>query len=492
MGKGSLKTKTINGVGWSAIDAFLGQGITFLVGLVLARLLSPKEYGLIGICIIFNTILNGIVDSGFGNAVIRKKEATDKDYSTMFITNLCVSVFLYIVLFACSPLIAGFFERPELVALIRVTGSVLIINALCIVQITYVTKTINFKIKTKASLVASLTSGVVGIAMAIAGCGVWSLAAQLVVKQLVDAICLWLFTKWRPMLYFSRNSFSYLWGFGWKMMLSGLLDNAWKEIYQIIVGKCYSAETLGQYTRSKEYARIFSANFTMIVQRVSYPVLAEIQDDKTRLISAYRKIIKLTMCVTCCCLIPMAAVAEPMIYCLIGPKWHEAATYLPFICVTLSLYPLHAINLNMLKVQGRSDIFLYLEIVKKIIALIPISLGLFIGIYWMLVGSIFTGIVSFFLNSYYTGKKLGYSSFHQLRDVAPSYTLAIVISLSVYFLKYLPLSYWIVFPMQLLLGFFVVAFVFKLTNMEEIAEIRSLFLTYYRKFFKKRNSIVNN
>ena len=272
-----------------------------------------------------------------------------------------------------------------------------------------------------------------------------------------------------------------MWGFGSKLMLSGLLDNIWKQLYQVVVGKFYSPATLGQYTRSKEYANIFSANITSIVQRVSYPALSEIQDDKTRLVAAYRKVIKVTMFITCVCMISLGAVAEPLIYCLIGPKWHEAATYLPLICVSMSLYPLHAINLNMLQIQGRSDIFLYLEIIKKIIGIAPLAIGIFINIYWMLVASIVTGILGFFLNSYYTGKSLGYSSWMQLKDVSTSYMVACLIAISVFFLKYLPLSYWIILPIQIVVGGVVCLMACEIAKLSEYIELKRILLNGFKK-----------
>lgn len=485
MPNSSIKNKAIKGVGWSAADAFLGQGITFLVGLVLARLLSPEEYGLIGICLIFTTVLNGVVDSGFSSALIRKKDATNDDYNTMFITNLVISIMLYIGLYFASPYISTFFDRTELTPLIRVLGVVLIINALSITQNTILTKRIDFKTKTKVSLISATISGVVGIAMAYSGFGVWALISQVLTKQLLYTICLWIFNRWWPNFTFSRESFRYMWGFGSKMMLSGLLDNVWKQLYQVVVGKFYSPATLGQYTRSNEYANIFSANITSIVQRVSYPALAEIQDDTTRMVAAYRKVIKVTMFVTCVCMISIGAVAEPLIYCLIGPQWHEAATFLPLICITMSLYPLHAINLNMLQIQGRSDIFLYLDIIKKIIALPALAIGIFMNIYWMLIGSIVTGIISFFLNTYYTGKKLGYTSWMQLKDVSASYGVAFLIAISVYFLKLLPLSYWVILPIQIIVGITVCLIVCEKVQLMEYVEIKNIVLSAIHKYGRK-------
>lgn len=479
----SLKDKTVKGTFWSAADAFLGQGVSFLVGIVLARLLSPTEYGLIGIVLIFTTVLTGIVDSGFSTALIRKKDATDEDYNTMFITNMAMSALMFIVLWFISPFIAQFFARPEIVDITRVMGLILFFQALSITQVTILTKRIDFKTKTKASLLAAVGSGILGIGMALMGFGVWSLVGQKLSNTFLYTVSLWLLNKWWPKFRFSRDSFRYMWGFGWKIMLSGLLNNIWNQLYQVVVGKFYSPTTLGQYTRSKEYANIFSANFTSIIQRVTYPALAEMQDDKERMVAAYRRVIKISMFITAICMISLGAVAEPLIFCLIGPQWQEAASYLPLICVSMSLYPLHAINLNMLQVQGRSDIFLWLEIIKKIFGIGPLLLGIFINIYWMLIGTIITGILSFFLNSYYTGRSLGYSSWMQLKDVAPSYGISFLIAFSVYFLKYLPISNWVILPLQIVLGFIIGYVICEKVDLEEYNDIKTITASYLHKLF---------
>lgn len=482
----SLKEKTVKGVGWSAADTLLSHAVSFIVGIVLARLLSPTEYGLIGLTTIFIVVLESIVDSGFSTSLIRKKDVTNDDYNTMFITNFVMSILMYTLLFFCAPRIAVFFERPELIELVRVMGLLIIIQALSIVQYTVLTKKIDFKTKTKASFIAGICSGTVGIIMAFRGFGVWSLVGQRLSREFINTLCLWIFNRWWPKLRYSIDSLRYMWGFGWKMLVSGLLERIWNQLYQAVVGKYYNPATLGQYSRAKDFAVLLSSNFQTIVGRVTYPVLAEVQDDKTRLISAYRRIIKTTMFITVVSIISLGAVAEPFIYCLIGPQWHQASTFLPFICVSMSLYPLHAINLNMLKVQGRSDIFLYLEIIKKIIAIGPICLGIFVSIYWMLIGSIIAGIIGFFLNTYYTGKKMGYTSWMQLKDVAPSYGLAFTIALSVYFLKYLPLSYWFILLIQIFVGMTVFFVVCNLTQMEEYKEVKGIMEPMVRKLFKRK------
>ena len=241
----SLKNKTVKGTFWSAADAFLGQGVTFIVGIVLARLLSPAEYGLIGICMIFTTVLFGLVDSGFSSALIRKKNVANEDYNTMFITNMVISIFFYILLYLLTPFIALFFNQPKLVEVLRVMGWILILQALSITQITILTKRIDFKTKTKASLLSAIISGIVGIVMAILGFGVWALVGQQLSRQLIYTICMWILIRWWPVFKFNLDSFRYMWGFGWKMTLSGLLNNIWNQLYQVVVGKFYSPATLG-------------------------------------------------------------------------------------------------------------------------------------------------------------------------------------------------------------------------------------------------------
>lgn len=485
MAEQSLKDKTVKGVGWSAVDNVAQYTVTFIVSIVLARLLSPDDYGLIGIISIFTTVCTALIAGGFGSALIRKKEPTQDDYNTAFLVNLWMSVLLYFIIFISAPAIASFFGREELTILVRVSCLSLIIGALAMVQETRLIKKLDFKTQTKITVVASVISGIVGIAMALFSCGVWSLVAQGLISQLLRTSQLWLFSRWLPKLRFSVASFKELFGFGWKMMASRLLDSAWKEFYQVVVGKFYTPATLGQYTRAKGFSGMFSSNLTSIIQRVTYPVLSEVQDDQQRMVSVYRKIIKTTMFVTCICMFWLGAVSEPFIYCLIGPKWHDAARYLPLICLVGSLYPLHAINLDMLKVLGRSDIFLILEIVKKIVSLGPLFIGAFVGIMPMLWASVGVGVISFFLNTYYTGTKLGYNSWMQIKDVAPSFALASFIAISVFFLKYLPVSSWIILPIQLVLGaamFFIICRSFKVNEYEEA---KLLLMPFVQKFKRK-------
>lgn len=484
MAEQTLKDKTVKGTIWSGIDNVSQMGVQFVVSIVLARILSPDDYGLLGIMMIFTSVCTALINAGFTTALIRKPDANDDDYNTSFIVNMGMSVALYALIFILSPYIAGFFGRDELIELTRVISLGMVIGALSLVQQTRLTKRIDFKTQTKITLTASILSGVIGITMALFGLGVWALVAQSLSVQLIRTMMLWIYDKWVPQMRFSSKSFHELFGFGWKMMVSAMLNSLWMELYQVVVGKFYNPATLGQYTRAKQFSQLFSSNLTNVIQRVTYPVLSNIQDDKERMISAYRRIIKVTMFVTATSMFFLGAISEPLLYCLIGPKWHEAATYLPLICITGSFYPLHSINLNMLQVQGRSDLFLGLEIVKKIIGILPLSVCFMYGVMPMLYVSVLTNIICFFLNSYFPGKVLGYSSWMQIKDIAPSYGIATLGALSVFFLKYIPISYWIVLPIQIILGFVVLLCVCHKTKMEEYVELKRMVEPYYKKIKK--------
>ena len=376
----SLRHKTIHGVGWSFIDNISNSGITFLVGLVLARLLTPEEYGIMAMIAIFIAISNSIIDSGFSNALIRKTRIERVDYNTVFYFNLTVSILIYVLLHLAAPAISVFFKEPVLLAVIRVIGWVLIINALAIIPRTQFVRNVDFKTQTKVSLISSISSGVIGIGMALGGMGVWSLVGQQLSRQFLNTLFLWVYSKWHPVWEFSTESFKELFGFGSKLLLSGLLNTIYKNIYYIVIGRFYTSAQLGQYTRAEQFNMIFSSNLTSVVQRVSYPVLSSIQEEPERLREAYRKVIKITMLITFACMLGLAAVAKPLILILIGEKWLPAVYFLQIICFSGMLYPLHAINLNILQVKGRSDLFLKLEIIKKIIAVGPIVMGIIYGI----------------------------------------------------------------------------------------------------------------
>lgn len=481
-----LKTKTVSGLSWSAIDSIANQGITFLVGLVLARLLSPAEYGLIGMITIFISISNTIVDSGFSNAIIRKKEVINEDYSTTFVFNILLSVLMYGILFLCSPLIASFFHQEQLTLLTRVLGIVIIINSLAIVQRTKLVKNIDFKRQAKISIASSTISGVVGIVFALMGFGVWALVAQQLTRQSVNAIGLWISARWTPSIRFSVKSFKYQFNYGWKLLVSQLLSTIWNEASHIVIGRCYSSAALGQFTRAHQFSKLFSTNLTGIVQRVSFPVMSTIQDEESRLKANYKKLIKTTMFLSFVGMLSLAACAKPLIYVLIGEKWALAATYIPILCFNFMLYPVRAINTNMLQVKGRSDKLLILEIIKKVIAIGPLLLGVFVSIYWMLWGSVISGVIGYILNSSFSGKFIKYTTWQQFLDILPSFVFGSIVSACMYCVIFLDFSSIVTLIIQIVVGVLMIFVLGEITKLEPYLELKEIVISSCKRLKKKR------
>lgn len=427
-----IKQKTVSGLLWSFIDNFANQGITFFVGIVLARLLTPKEFGLIGMITVIIAISSSFMDSGFGNALIRKQNCTEKDFSTVFYFNLGIGLLFFWIIFLSAPAISIFFKEPQLRLIVQVLGIVLIINSLTLIQQTILIKRIDFKLQTKISIISSLFSGTIGITMAYKGFGVWSLIAKQISQQAINSILLWIWNRWHPILVFSTESFRQLFSFGYKLLISGLIDTIYRNIYYLIIGKYFSAQELGFYTRADQFKSLPSSNLQSIIGRVSYPVLATIQYDTTRLKDSYKKLIRSTMFITFILMLGMAAVARPMILGLIGEKWEPSIIYLQMLCFVGIFYPLHALNLDMLQVQGRSDLFLRLEIIKKILAVPIIIIGIVWGIKAMIIGMFVNTLIAYYLNSYWSGTLIGYSFYSQIKDILPSFLLAFFINALVF------------------------------------------------------------
>ena len=487
MGEDNLKKQTIKSYSWNFLDNVLNRGISFVVGIILARLLSPNEYGLIGIIMIFIALFNSIVESGLGAALIRKNDCSEKDYNTVFYTNLTLSIFVGILFFFSAPLIARFFKEPQLTQLAQVMSSILVINALSVIQNTLIQKKLDFKGKMIISMISSLSSGTVGIYMAYSGYGVWSLVGQQLSRQIIYTLLLWFHNRWLPRFLFSWDSFHELFGFGWKLLVSGLIDTLWNEIYQIVIGKCYTAKTLGLYSRAHQFATIFSSNLTSVIQSVTYPSLCKVQDDAVRLKRGFQKVSKTSMLISCTAMFGMIAIAKPMVLVLLGEKWLECVPFLQLICLNMFLYPLHSLNLSLLEIKGRSDLFLKIQIIKKGIAVVPIVLGVFMGIYWMLIGSIITGFIGLYINSYYSDSLLEYGLKDQLKDIKPSLLISVVMAISVFLLSFLPLPSPAILLLQIVIGFTIVISSSEMIKLGEYLELKDIILNYL-KFSKRRQS----
>lgn len=427
-----LKNKTVKGVMWSAIERFSVQGIQFVVMIFMARMLSPDDYGLVGMLAVFIAISQSFVDSGFSQALIRKQDRTEVDNSTVFYFNIVLGVLFYLILFVSAPFIADFYKEPQLVDLTRVLGLSVLINSFVIVQRALLTVKIDFKTQAKAALIASIASGIVGLYLAATGYGVWALVAQQLVNLGFNALMLWIMSNWRPQWVYSWNSFRELFSFGSKLLASGLLDTLYRNIYQIVIGKFFSAASLGYYTRAHHFAEFPSSNLTGILQRVTYPVLCSIQDDDERLAGVYRRFLKLSAFVIFPMMVGLSAVSEPFIKVLLGYKWLFAATLLSIICFSMMWYPIHAINLNLLQVKGRSDLFLRLEIIKKMIGVSMLCITVPKGLIAMCVGSIITSLINLSVNTYYTGKLINVGFVRQMMDLFPILLLTLVMGALVY------------------------------------------------------------
>lgn len=430
-----------------------GQGINLIVGIVLARLLLPREFGLIGMILVFLALSEAFINSGFSSALIRKKNCSETDYSTVFFFNLAAGLLFFFLLFAGAPYISNFFHEPQLTAVVRVLGLVLIIDSLTIIQRTILTRKLDFKLQARISFIASAGSGIVAVYLAYKGFGVWSLVAQRLSRETIYSVFLFIWNRWKPMAVFSMKSFRELFGFGSKLLASSLIDNFYNNVYYLLIGRYFSAGQLGFYTKADEYNRLPSQNISGIIQRVSYPVLCEVQDDNEQLVRVYRRFIRSTMFVTFIFMMGMAAMAEPLIITLIGEKWRESVPYFQLLCFVGMFYPLHVLNLNIIQVKGRSDLFLKLEVIKKVTAVPAIVLGVIFGIKAMIFGMLANTLLDFYLNNYWSRKMIGYSFASQVKDIMPSFILASVVSGLIFVTGVLlPYQYAINFTIQAVTG----------------------------------------
>lgn len=415
----SLKQKTVKGILWSSLERFSVQGIQFVVMIIMARMLTPNDYGLVGMLAVFIAVSQSLVDSGFSQALIRKQDRTETDNSTVFYFNIIVGFILYGLLFALAPFIADFYNEPQLTAITRVIGLSVLFNSLVVVQRALLTIKIDFKTQAKAALTAAIISGVLGIWMAASGYGVWSIVAQQLANLGINTLLLWILSHWRPSLIYSWKSFHVLFGFGSKLMVSGLIDTIYRNIYLIVIGRVFSAADLGYYTRAHQFTDFPSSNVSGIIQRVTYPILCSIQNENERLSDVYRRFLRLSAFIVFPLMMGLAAVAEPLVLALLKEQWLFAATLISIICFSMMWYPIHSINLNLLQVKGRSDLFLKLEIYKKIVGIIILCITIPMGLIAMCVGSFFSSMIALIINTYYTGKLIKVGFLRQMHDLFP-------------------------------------------------------------------------
>lgn len=417
--KVDITKKTLTGVQWSAIEHFFNQLVTFVIGVILARLLSPHDFGLVGMLSVFLYVAQSLVDSGFSNALIRKKNRTHVDCSTVFCFNVVVGIIMVAIMYFLAPSIGSFFKTSELVDITRVTAIVLFINSLSVVQIALFTANIDFKTQAKGSVLSNFLGGLVGVFLAYAGHGVWALVWQSLTTASIKCVLFWCYSHWFPSLVFSYKSFVELFSFGSKLMISSIINSLYSQAASILIGRFYTPSDLAYYNRGSNFAHLPSSTFSSVIQRVTFPLLAQIQEDKSRLIDVYRKYIKLSSLIMFFVLLLLASLAKPIILTLLTEEWEPAVVYLQLFSLSVMTSHFAQINMNLLQVEGRSELCLRIEIVKKVIALGLMLLAVPHGVLIMCLSVVLYSPISLYLNTYYTGKLYKMGIKEQIGDCLP-------------------------------------------------------------------------
>lgn len=420
-----LKSKAVNGAIWVTVEKFVGQFVSFIFGLILARILSPSDYGIVGMLAIFLGVASTFTDSGMGSALIQKQNRTDKDFSTVFWFNLFVSTFFYVLLYFAAPYIAQFYNIPLLASVTRVISISLIINAFSTIHKTKLTIEMRFREQSVITIICTLLTCLLGLLFAYLGYGVWALVLQTLSTASLTAILTMGVTRWVPKLLFCKESFKQLFGYGSRILGSSLINTIYQNIYTIVIGKVFAPAQVGYYNRALQFANLPAQTVQDMSLKVNFPILATIQDDNKGLLNAYRKLITVPMYLLYPLLIGLATTAEPLIQILIGEKWLPCVPMLQILCIGCMFGPLTHTNLNLLYVKGRTDLVLKLEVIKKPLGFLILFCTIPFGITWMIVGKVFYDFIAFSFNCYYTGKLLGYGELMQLKELLPIFSKAI-------------------------------------------------------------------
>lgn len=430
----SLKQKAISGIFWSLLQNVGGKGITFIVMIILARLLTPEIFGLIGMLMIFIQVSQTLVQAGFNQALIQKKETDEEDYSSVFWINLVVSILIYAILFIGAPWISAFYDQPVLTELTRAFSLVFVINAFSYVQEARLSKEMRFKTLTIIHIPSTIIGGVVSVTMAFMGYGVWSLIALQLVTRLAYAVQIWIYAKWQPLIAFNGTKARSLFSFGSKLMISGVIHSVYQNIYLVVIGKFFPLSAVGYYQNAQNLVIIPSTTFSGALSKVAFSAFSSVQDDNKKLKDGYKKVIQQVLFWLCPAFVLAGVLAEPLFRLVFTEKWLPAVPYFRWLCIVGIFLPLSIFNLNIVNIKGRTDIFLKLEIFKKAIITIGVLIAIPYGIKALLIFQAANAIFSYFLNSYYSGQFIQYPAWQQLKDVLPIMILSIVVGVVVLFL----------------------------------------------------------
>ena len=427
-----LREEAISGVFWSTMKQFSSQGVGFIVSVILARLLEPEDFGLIAMIGVLMGLGNVLVNSGLAQSLIRTKECNDDDYSTVFIFNLISSALLYVLLYISAPFVAIFYDRIELGAIIRLYGVIFIINALGQIHLTILTKEMDFKAQMMINLPALIISGGAGIYLALKGFGVWSLVYQSILYATFNALLLWMKSSWKPKLAFDLEKFKYHFVYGSRLALSGVIETLFSNLYLIIIGKFYAPKLVGYYNRAETLNKLPAVNLSTIINQVSFPLFSRIKDNDSLLKNYYSKFMEISIFISAPLLIFMAVTGDSLFRLIFTEKWVPAVPYFQILVLSYILYPINAFNLNILKIKGRSDVFLKLEIIKKVILCVLLLISLPFGLKWILYSSVVSSILAFVLNSFYSGRYIDYNLKEQILGLLPYLLAAVFGGLCVY------------------------------------------------------------
>lgn len=442
------------GLIWKLLERFGVSGVQFILQIVLARLLSPEHYGVLSLMIIFTNLANIFVQSGFNTALIQNKDVTEEDYSSVFWVSLSISVGLYIILFLSAPWIAGFYNMPDIIEPFRVLCLMLIPGALNSVQLAKVSREMDFKQVFKSNLIAIISSGVVGIALAYLGAGLWALVAQSLTNVVVVCIVMWFTVKWRPRLVCNFKRIKVLFSFGWKLLVSSLLDTLYADLRSLVIGKKYNSGTLGYYNRGKQFPQFIINAVNGAVQSVLLPAMSEKQDNKGGLRNMMRTSMSLSAYIIFPMMAGLATVAEPLVKLLLTEKWLPSVPYMQIYCFTFAFYPVHTCNLQAINAMGRSDLFLKLEIIKKAygLAVLAIAVFCFNSPIAIAMTGVVTAFLGWFVNSFPNKKLLSYAYFEQIKDVFPSLLMSIIMCVCVLLVGKIDLPTIILLIVQVIVG----------------------------------------
>lgn len=422
-----LKQKTVKGVSWSFVEQVLTRGVNFVIGIILARLLSPTDYGLVGMLGIFIAISQIFVDGGLASALIRQKETSEKDYSTVYLTNLGLSVIFYFLLFFSAPLIAGYYDQPLLQPLLRAIAAILIISSVSSVQATVLVKKVDFRSKSIISILSAILSGAAGIVCALKGLGPWALVAQSLTSAAIVSVLTLVFVHWMPRLVFSTDSFRRLFSYSSRLLATSLISTVYNNVYPIVIGKRFSVRDVGLFSRAGQFPTVANETLISSFNRVAFPILSRVQDDDQRLISVYDKYIQFFCFITFPVLLGLCGCSRPLVLLLLTDKWADCIPFMQLLCISLLTNGIIKINLNLLYVKGRSDLLLRMELIKKTIMFSILFVSMFFGLRVMCYGIILNSLIDLYFSSYYTKKILGYPLWQQLKSVFPYFLASLVV-----------------------------------------------------------------